>query len=122
MPKFAVHMITGKIKGSENAYNFWFLAPSGTYKGDIGPVCGVAEITEANNLGNFAPLCSVEELLKSSIAVRRKLRVKANGKRKYKTVIVSADKQNDFEVDAVGKSAGDGTVEAVIEPLKASYR
>ena len=120
MPKFVVHRLNSKINNSANTYDFWFLAPPGSYQG-ISTECGVVEINEGD-VGNYAPLCKVEELLKSSVAVRRKLRVRqAGGKAKYKDVVVSADKAAAFDGAVVGSVTNLGTVEAVVEPLRATF-
>lgn len=124
MARFALHRITGKINGSANAYDFYFLAPPGSYSGISGAaLTGVTEITSDDDIGHQMPLCKVEELLKSAAAVRRKLRVKKAGalKASYKNIVVAQEKAPTFETDAIGKVTDKGTVEAVVESLDAFY-
>lgn len=122
MAQFVRHRITAPAGESGNSYDFWFLAPQGAYQG-IGASCGVAEITSDTDVGNQMPITKVEELLKSVIAVRRKLRVDAGGGRtKYKDVVVATNKAAGFETDVVGKTTNLGTVTGVVEPLSATFR
>lgn len=121
MARFVLHRITGKIGGSTQAYDYYFLAPPGSYTG-IAAACGVAEITKADDIGYSMPLVKVEALLKSAAAVRRKLRVTASGGRtKYKTVIVAQEKAATFETAVRGKDTDKGKVAGVIESLDATF-
>ena len=123
MPRFALHRITGKIGASTAAYDFYFLAPPGSYTGIAGAtLTGVTEVTSDDDIGHIMPLCKVEELLKSAAAVRRKLRVKEAGKKAtYKTIVVATEKANGFEEAAINKVTDKGKVEAVVESLDAIY-
>ena len=121
MARFVRHRVTGKVNNSTNNYDFWFLAPPDGYAG-INTACGVTQISDTD-VGNYMPLCKVEELLKSAAAVRRKLLLtKANAPSKYKTVVVATEKAAGFETDVVGKAVGDGyAVARVVESLDATY-
>lgn len=123
MPRFVRHRITGKIGNSAAAYDYVFLAPPGSYQNIEGAgVTGVTEITNADDIANQMPLVKVEELLQSAIAVRRKLRVKpTGGKSTYKNVIVAQDIAGSFETNVQSKVTDKGTVQGVVEPLRATY-
>ena len=124
MARFALHRISGKINGSTNAYDFYFLAPPGSYTGISGAtMTGVTEITTDDDIGHHMPLVKVEALLQSAAAVRRKLRVKTAGAKKstYKIIVVAQDKAAGFEEAAIGKTTDKGKVEAVVESLDAIF-
>lgn len=120
MPKFVKHVVTATLGTETTAREFFFLAPPGSYQG-IDIETGVSEVG-AEDVGRFAPTCKVEEILQSSAAVRRKLRVRAtNGKAKYKDVVVSADKAATFDSAVIDNVTNLGKVEAVVEPLRATF-
>jgi hypothetical protein len=124
MARFALHRITGKINGSTSTYDFYFLAPPGSYKGIEGTtLSGVTEITKADDIGYQMPLVKVEALLQSAAAVRRKLRVKAASATKstYKTIIVAQEKAAGFEAAVQGKTTDKGVVQGVVESLDATF-
>ena len=123
MPRFVRHRITSKIGNSAGTYDYVFLAPPGSYDGIEGAaITGVVEITSTDDIANQMPLVKVEELLQSAVAVRRKLRVKpAGGKSTYKNVIVAQDIAGSFETNVQGKVSDKGTVQGVVEPLRATY-
>lgn len=122
MTRFVRHRITAATGESGNNYDFWFFAPKGSYEG-IAASCGVAEITNESDIGHQMPITKVEELLKSAIAVRRKLRIDgANGRTKYKDVIVATNKAAAFETEVIGKRSNLGSVRGVVEPLTATFR
>ena len=119
MAKFVRYRLTSKVGASTQAYDFWFLAPPGSYAG-IATDAGVTEINDTD-IGNVMPLCKVEALLKSSAALRRKLRIKVGTRYKYKSVIVAADKAEAFNAGVLNKTVAGGNVESVVNPLNASF-
>lgn len=121
MARFVRHRVTGKVNNSTNNYDFWFLAPPDGYAG-INTACGVTQISDTD-VGNYMPLCKVEELLKSAAAVRRKLRLtKDNAPTKYKQVVVAADNAATFETAVLDASVEDGyKVAGVVESLDATF-
>lgn len=122
MAKFARFRLTGKVGNSTTAYDFFFLAPVGTYEGLAAADCGVAAVpADPANIGNIMPLCKTEALLQSAAAVRRKLRIKVGTRYKYKSVVVAQEKADAFNQAVLGKTVAGGTVESVVTPLSASY-
>lgn len=122
MAKFTRFRLTGKVGTSTQAYDFYFLAPVGTYDGLTAADCGVTPVpNDPANIGNIMPLCKTEALLQSAAAVRRKLRIKVGTRYKYKSVVVAQEKADAFSQAVLGKTIAGGNVETVVTPLSASY-
>lgn len=122
MAKFTRFRLSSKVGASTQAYDFFFLAPVGTYTGLAPADCGITAVpAEAANIGHIMPLCKTEALLHSAAAVRRKLRIKIGTKYKYKSVVIAQDKADTFNQAILGKTVAGGEVESVVTPLSASY-
>ena len=124
MPRFAIHRIAGTVPNSTTEYDFFFLAPPGSYDGISGKdLSGVTEVTSPDDVGRNLPITKVEALLRSSLATRRKLRIEtpAGQPPKYKTVIVAQSKVANFETAVIGKTSDKGKVLGVVESLDAIY-
>jgi hypothetical protein len=109
--------------GSSNKQAFYFVAPSGSYQG-IDDLCGVTEITDKTNIEYRFPACSIEEMVRSTVCSRRRLRLNdaTAGRERYKDVIVAEDLVGAFDAAVAGKTTNGKTVRYAYEPSKNKYR
>jgi hypothetical protein len=117
MAKFSVHklVLTTPLNSTTN---FYFLAPDGQYEG-LSAETGVSTVTA--NAEKIMPKCTVTELLKSPVAVRKHIRYTKAGRTHYSKIIVSSEKAATIETSLPGKAYNGGTVVDVYEPLRASF-
>lgn len=122
MTRFVKYKLSAPINGVD--YQAIFLAPPEHYPTDIATLSGVAQVA-ADSDADRLPVTKVEEILKSDLGVRRKLRINTgtaeNPKSKYADIVIAANKVSDFENGVEGKSYKGGTVSGVVEPLKATF-
>jgi hypothetical protein len=101
-------------------YETYFLAPPDHYTG-IATDAGVEE-ADTGTIEINMPVTKVEEILKSPLGTRKKVKVKlASGKHKTVAVLVSASKALTFEDSALGNTYKGGTIDGIIDPRSASY-
>jgi hypothetical protein len=123
---FKRRKITVGVGGSGNpaSLTFWFLAPKDTYDGTVlaAAASGVEEIADSvaeSNVDKFAPLCTVESLLRSNLVVRRKIALRGTDNvTRYKQIIIAKDKANAF---APTGTIDGKTIVGVVTPLSATF-
>lgn len=122
MTRFVKYKLTSKINNVD--YQVIFLGPPDHYPTDISTLSGVTEV-EADSDADELPVTKVEEVLKSSLGARRKVRINTgteeNPKSKYASIVIAADKVQDFEIGAEGKTYKGGKISGIVEPLTASF-
>jgi hypothetical protein len=100
-------------------YDFWFLAPDGNYNGLTAATTGVTQIADNDDTVNsYAPLCTVEALLKSGVAVRKIISYKVGTRRRYSEIIVAKDLAGTFVAPNTFK--GDPSPK-LVTPLRSSF-
>ncbi len=123
MPGFARYEMTipGAGEGAAAA-KFYFIAPEGSYAG-IEAKCGVKEIAKDEPEYRY-PACSVEEMVKSTVCSRRRLRLNdaAGNKVRYKDVLVAANLVEEFPRAIAGETTNGRMVLYSYEPSKNKTR
>jgi hypothetical protein len=111
------HKIAVQI--GQNSYDFWFLAPSANYDGLTAATTGVTKIADNNSdFDSYAPLCTVEALLKSGVAVRKIISYKVGTRRRYTEIIITKNLADTFVAPASFK--GDSAPK-LVTPLRSSF-
>ncbi|AMA07911.1 hypothetical protein [Picosynechococcus sp. PCC 73109] len=118
MARFVKHKVTVSGVLPAEPYDFFFLAPEGSYTG-LATETGVdATLTDAEvNM----PTCKVEELVKSGKVKRKYLRVRTPGGRTRYIKILHSDQKDTFDADIIGKTVQGREVEAVVTRQSASF-
>ena len=115
----------GGLTGNPSSLTFWFTAPRDTYQGLTASETGVEKVTvtgSENSVDETAPLCTVEALLKSGYALRKKI-VYTTGsgvslRRKYASIIIAKNKAATFAPSGTFRG---GTIRRVVNPTDAVF-
>jgi hypothetical protein len=111
------HKIAVQI--GQTGYTFWFLAPTANYNELTAATTGVTKIADNDEgVDSYAPLCTVEALLKSGVAVRRIISYKVGSRRRYTEILVAKDLSDTFVAPANYKQ---DPAPKIVNPLRSSF-
>ncbi|MBW4533655.1 MAG: hypothetical protein KME09_06920 [Pleurocapsa minor HA4230-MV1] len=115
--RFKKFKLTATIDGQ--TYETYFLAPPDHYAG-IATDAGV-EAVDPDTIEINMPVTKVEEILKSPLGTRKRVKVKVGTKHKVVNVVVSASKTLTFDDDVLGTTYKGGEIDGISEPRTASF-
>lgn len=122
MPRFVKYKLTSAI--GSNSYDAIFLAPPEHYPTDIAALTGVSEVVEGSDEDQL-PVVKTESLLQSSLATKRKVRLRVGtggtATYKYASIVLAQSKLGDFEAGVITATYKGGTVVAIVESLDATF-
>lgn len=118
MAQFVRHKLVTQV--GQTSHTFWFLSPPNLYNAPLtAAITGVTQVPDNDEtIDSYGPLCTVEALLRSGLAVRKIISYKVGTKRRYAKIIVAKNLADTFVAPATFK--GDPAPK-VVNPLDASF-
>jgi hypothetical protein len=119
MPKpFVVYKLT------EDSKDYYFLSPENHYNGAVSTANTGVTVATATEAATF-PVIPVANLLKSSVATRRRLTIRVGTKTRTVDFVIASDKVATFDALVAGNyttfRGQAATIIGAAEPLSASY-